>query len=74
MKAQQLQVSFHLVLDAISHDFAIIEHVKIESLAQTFAASQSLPTQVHCLVPQNQAVVLAAIDCIPYLLIEGEVI
>ena len=56
-KAQQLQVSFHLILDGVSHDFAIIEHVEIESLAQTFATSQSFPEQVHHLVPQSQAVV-----------------
>ena len=56
-KAQQLHVSFHLVLDGISHDFAIGEHVEIESLVQTFAASQSFPEQVHCSVPQSQAVV-----------------
>ena len=41
----------------IYHYFAIIEHVEIECLAQTFAASQFFPTQVHCLVPQSQAVV-----------------
>ena len=52
-KAQQLQVNFHLVPDGISHDFAIGEHVEIESLAQTSAASQSFPEQVHCSVPQN---------------------
>ena len=61
-KAQQLQVSFHLVPDGVSYDFTIIEHVEIESLAQTFAASQSFPAQVHCVVPQSQAVVWAAIN------------
>ena len=52
-KAQQLQVNFHLVPDGVSHDFAIGEHVEIESLAQTFVASQSFPEQVHCSVPQS---------------------
>ena len=46
-KARQLQVSCHLVPDGISHDFAIREHVEIESLVQTFAVSQSFPEQVH---------------------------
>ena len=60
-----MQVSFHLVPDGVSYDFTIIEHVEIESLAQTFAASQSFPVQVHYLVPQSQAVVWAAVDHIP---------
>ena len=47
----------HLVPDGDSDDFAIIEHVEIESLLQTFAASQSFPEQVHCSVHQSQVVV-----------------
>ena len=66
-KAQQLQVNFHLVPDSISHNFAIGEHVKIESLAPTFAASQSFPEQVHCLAPQSQTVVWAVVSHIPSL-------
>ena len=58
-------VNFHLVPDSISHNFAIREHVGIESLAQTFAASQSFPEQVDCLVPQSWAVVWAADIHIP---------
>ena len=64
-KAWQLQVNFHLVLDGVSHDFSIGEHVQIESLARTFAASQSFPEQVHCSVPQSQAVVCAVSSYIP---------
>ena len=45
--------------------FAIIEYVEIESLAQTYSASQTFAPQVHCLVPQSQAVVWTAMNHIP---------
>ena len=41
------QVSSHLVLDVISHNFAIEEHVGIDSLVVAFGSSQFFPVQVQ---------------------------
>ena len=43
----QPQLSSHLVLDIVSHNFAIEEHVRIDSLVVASGSSQLFPVQVQ---------------------------